>query len=596
MMAVPAEQGSFSPRQHFLAVARAHLSDQLRGVFDSCEADLLESGEQVALCCDLRRNRRIFIDNYLNGLAQRCEETATSGLSGSAAAVRHARTYVYLAEADAAVQALYREQALGIGRLAALWNQQTGESASVLGCPLLPRELTRLFFLLLPDLSAPLRIRHQLAGSFLLFLPRLYQALQLSITNAMQRRGVLVTALAPLPMPEQWEALMPLPPPSVAGQALVVPARAVEKVQSLALEVARHALAGQFEAIAPLLEGQRQTTVLPWLQVQLAQSTTRLPKTAREVLALLAGPLLQAACAGEFSDRAHPAICVMEEWGYWAPGWQERLGIEGMVPEYCRELAAALASTLLNNPDALMKGWEPLLDYLLQLRKRVQQDTSVVVSSTRLSLQVAEVRAEVDALLVERAALEHWPQVVVDILHSNWSSLLLAIYWREGKASDTWLNAIALVDELLGTVQPGLDQPARQRLMQRVPQLLRSLRKGFDELGVDRRQYSALLQRLERVHLALMQGVEGDALPEACVFWPARTEAPASDEPFEVGSWLQQADGSLQSVQFSDSWCTVLLDAHTAALESCSTAALQAAFYEGDLVVTPSPVLSLYLS
>jgi hypothetical protein len=229
-----------------------------------------------------------------------------------------------------------------------------------------------------------------------------------------------------------------------------------------------------------------------------------------------------------------------------------------------------------------------LLDYLLQLRKRLQQDISAVVASTRLSLQVVEVRVEVDALLAERAALEQWPPVLIDIVHGYWSALLLNIYWRDGTASDAWLNAIAVADELLASVQPGLDRQTRQHALQRVTQLLQGLRKGFDALGCDRRTVGVLLDRLERVHLALLQGKEGEQLPEGSALWPEVARLPVQDEAFEVGSWLQRADGLVLSVEFSDAWCTALRDAHNATLECCATAALQAEFYEGNLVVVPS--------
>ncbi|HQQ74204.1 MAG TPA: DUF1631 family protein [Pseudomonadales bacterium] len=574
-------------RQWFAQV-RGHLLEQLNSVFESSESALLSEGEHTILCCELRRDRRAFIDNYLNQLSQRCEQSGRDWLLGSVAGATHARTLIYLTGADQVVRTLCQEQADSVGCLATIWNVWSGNRCTALDYPFSPHTLTRLFFLLLPDLTAPLRIRYILGKHFLVALPRIQNAIQTCVMNIVQQRGTTENTFEPVPLPEWWEALENVPQTTVASRGLIVPPRSVEAVMVLSSGIAAAALAGRFDDSVALMDGQRQTSLLPWLQNYLHEDNSSIPVMAREILALLAGPLLAAACDENFVDAAHPARRVQDEFMRWAPGWQECIGIEGIVPEYCRELAISLSELLLQKPASLMEGWHNLLDYLLQMSKRVQQDTSVVVASTRLSLLAMQVRTEVDALLSERAALERWPSVVIDILHGPWTGLLLGIHWREGTASDAWLNAISVADELMASVQPGLDIPTRQRQMQRIPQLLQGLRRGFEEIGLERAAYGALLGRLEAVHLALLQGKAEAQLPEASAFWPSAGRVAACEDAFDVGKWLQQADGRVWSVVFSDQWCTVLMDAHNASLDCCATATLQTEFYEGDLVVLPA--------
>lgn len=588
MAAVIVEQVSATPQQQLFTQASAYLHDQLRSVFENCEKDLLAAGEQIALCCDLRRARRTFTDNYLNQLWLRCENPASDWVIGGTSGVTHARTLAYLVSADEAVRELYQSQAESVGRLAALWVQQTGLHCSVFDCPLLPHTLTKLFLLLLPDLPVPLAIRYRLAVLFVRDLPPLFDVLQQSLINVMQRRGVVMTAVQPQPLPEWWEPLEKPRKPSVAALALVVPPRTVDSALLLSHEIAEAALADDRAQALSLINSQRATSLLPWLGELMGAEAGSIPPEGQDVLCLLAGPLLRAACDESFSDHAHPARRVLEEWRHWAPGWQVQVGIQGVVPERCRLLAVALAQHLVRDPVSIMQAWQAMLDYLLQLRKRLQQNLSAVVASTRLSLQVLEVRTEVDALLADRAGLESWPPVVIEILHQHWSALLLSIHWQEGTASSAWLHAIAVADELLASVQPGVDQQTRQHLMQRVPQLLQGLRKGFDTLGCDRRHYSTLLDRLQKVHLALLRGQQQDTL-EVPELWPLCGQMPEQSEAFVVGTWLRQADGRVLSVEFSDAWCTALCDGHSATLECCATAALQAEFYEGNLEIVAPP-------
>lgn len=582
---------SESAQQQWFALVRGHLLEQLRTVFDACETGLQQADEQPVLCCELRRQRHTFIESYVNQLWLRCDKPDRAWVIGTAASAGYARTYIYMSAADAALHRLYQARSADFGRFAALWSQQTSLACTVLDCPLLPHTLSRLFFRLLPEIQAPMRVRHALASAFVAAIPRIAQSVQSALFNFLQRRGVLIGAVTPLSLPEWWEPLEPARTPSVTAQALVVPPRSIGKVAEVAAEVAVLALADDVAGVEQLLSLQRQSALMPWLATLVSETGSPLPPVARRVLCLLAAPLLHSACDESFADTAHPARRALDELLDWAPGWQECLGIEGIVPEYCCELARHMALVSSGGEGSVTSAdkWLDLLDYLLQLRKRVQQDTSAVVASARLAIEAAEVRAEVENLLHERAGLERWPQVVIDILGDTWTALLMGIHWRESTASDAWLNAIAVADELLASARPGIERQLRQRLIQRVPQLLQGLRNGFDEIGFDRRAYSVLLERLEKVHLALLQGCDESGLPDTSCFWPEAAALPASDEPFDVGSWLQQSDGSVWIVQFSDRLCTVLLDAHSAALDCCSTAALQAEYYDGNLVTLPSP-------
>ncbi len=589
MMAAPiAESTRTSPQQHWFALVSVYLHDQLRNVFDACEAEMLAAREPMTLCCELRRARRTFIDEYLNQLWLRCQNPKEEWVIGGSSSATHARTLLYLTNADGVVRELYQSQAAAIGRLVAAWTQQTSMTVTVFECPFSPHAITHLFFLLLPDIHVPLRVRCRLAQIFIAGLPKFSALLQDAVFTALQRRGAVDTSLEPVSMPEWWEPLEKPRQPSVTSLALVAPPRSVERVQSIAESIAAAALAGDYTRVQFLLESQRLTSLFSWLAEHTRETENTIPPVARKMLCLLAGPLLHAACDEAFADSAHPARKVLFEWKHWALGWQENLGLDGVVPEHCCELSASLAKSVAHGAASLLLEWQTLLDYLQQLRHRLQKDLSTAVASTRLSLQVLAVRTEIEHLLADRAGQQNWSPVVIEIVHEYWLALLLNIHWREGTASNTWLSALAVLDELLASVQPEPDRQNRQRMMQRIPNLLQELRKGFDQLGCARQTYSALLERLQTVHLALMKGGSADALPETPIAWPIVGAMPQQGEQFEVGTWLRGEDGRVLAVEFSDGWCTALRDAHDAALECCSTAALQAAFSEAHLEVIPA--------
>ncbi len=584
--------GELSPEQQLSAVSLPHLVEQLRRVFENFESALLNSGESVTTACELRRSRRMFIDGFVRQWALRCESPELSLGVGSAANAAHTRTFIYLSRADAVVREIYLQQAVDIGRLSAGWSQFVGTPINPINCPLAPQTLAQLFFLFLPELPAPIRIRQGLALEFLQQLPIISQLLQKATFAFWQRLGLAVHNMTPLPLPESWELLGKYKTPSVASQGLVVPVRSQARIVSVADEIARAALAGDMNDVLSLVAAYRQTAVLPWLSVLLGEG--QLSPYAGEVLALLAGPLVMASTDEHFADVAHPARRVLEEFLQWAPGWVAEQADDVAafgVADQCLHFARTLASTMVQGEsdgdlDTDPAVWLDLLDYLLALRKRSQLEGSVAVASARLSIQVLEVRAEVDRLLRNRAGFEGLPRVIVEILSETWAALLMAIHWREGTASDAWLSAIALADELLLSVQPSQSKELHMRAMQRVPHLLQQLRRGFDAVNVDRPIYSACLDRLEQVHLAVMQGKPS---PEESVYWPDPVILPIQDDAFTAGQWLQEECGARWRVVFSDELCTVLIDTDVGGVLCCATAVLQAQFLNGELAVLPVP-------
>lgn len=201
MAASNAETTHLSSQQHWFALASVYLHDQLRSVFDACEQTLLQAGEQTALCCELRRARRPFVDSYLSQLWLRCQNPADEWVIGGSSAATRARTLIDFTDANTVARAIYQTQADRIGRLVAAWKQQTGIAGSVFDCPFAPHALLRLFFLLLPDIHVPVRVRYQLAQSFVEDMARFSTVLQDAIFSAMQRRGV-ADAQASVAMPE----------------------------------------------------------------------------------------------------------------------------------------------------------------------------------------------------------------------------------------------------------------------------------------------------------------------------------------------------------------------------------------------------------
>ncbi|MGB5650446.1 MAG: DUF1631 family protein, partial [Sedimenticolaceae bacterium] len=173
---------------------------------------------------------------------------------------------------------------------------------------------------------------------------------------------------------------------------------------------------------------------------------------------------------------------------------------------------------------------------------------------TRGQEQLLVARRRVAEVLNEfRVAQPDLPVAVVNILREGWHDVMLLAYLREGEESAAWKHAYEAVDDLIWSVQPKVETAERQRLLKAIPDLLKNLRDGLNNISFDQHRAGQLFKDLQVCHIAALRG-ETDAVetqsvdevvPEAVVL--ANTSEPEviEDEFYEqargleVGQWLE---------------------------------------------------------
>ena len=127
-------------------------------------------------------------------------------------------------------------------------------------------------------------------------------------------------------------------------------------------------------------------------------------------------------------------------------------------------------------------------------------------------------RQGVEQVLNERLMGKTLPQVVVSLLQDAWSKVLLLACLKHGVESVEWQGALDTMDDLIWSVEPHEGEPeARLRLLQLVPDLLRSLRDGLAGAALDPFATSEYFAQLETLHVQAFQSFKRDipaALPD----------------------------------------------------------------------------------
>ena len=145
------------------------------------------------------------------------------------------------------------------------------------------------------------------------------------------------------------------------------------------------------------------------------------------------------------------------------------------------------------------------------------------------------------------------PPAVVNILREGWHDVMLLAYLREGEESIAWKDAFSAVEELIWSVQPKVEPTDRQRMLKAIPDLLKRMRDGLNNISFDQHRAGQLFKDLQASHIAALRGesdpVDAEAVdelvPEEVALSVAAEPEVIKDDWYEkaaalqVGQWLE---------------------------------------------------------
>lgn len=200
-----------------------------------------------------------------------------------------------------------------------------------------------------------------------------------------------------------------------------------------------------------------------------------------------------------------------------------------------------------------------------------QRVTQVKRGQEQLELarsRVAEViRGYIDSCVEPECLL---PAPVLEIINDGWYDVMLLAYLREGENSEAWKEDCTVVEQLIWSVQPKVEQTERQRLLKAIPDLLKTVRKGLVNISFDQHRSTTLFKQLQACHIAALRGARvkaeknadealskvsaAEAVCKAVVPEQQRDEFDDAALALEVGSWLEWTDADGHGIRGKLSW------------------------------------------
>jgi len=127
------------------------------------------------------------------------------------------------------------------------------------------------------------------------------------------------------------------------------------------------------------------------------------------------------------------------------------------------------------------------------------------ITKGREKIKQAQIRVA-DVINARVKSVAYFPDVVKNLLAHGWKDVLTLVYLRQGEKSEKWDHVVALIDNLLWSVQPKVEMGERQKLLKAIPDLLQELRAELISISYDQHELAQILKSLQASHIHALQG------------------------------------------------------------------------------------------
>ncbi len=256
--------------------------------------------------------------------------------------------------------------------------------------------------------------------------------------------------------------------------------------------------------------------------------TKDLPDGIKALLARLQIPVLKAAMldGAFFAKKNHPSRLLVNALAEAGLGWSPAMGTNDPLYLHIDAIVHRILDGFSDDLAIFEEAREKLQKFLAEEEKAAEAN----IESTALEIDEhdrTEVASSVAKAEIERR-IEMYPvpQFLASFLRAHWSRTLEDVYLKQGQESESWEQSIAMLEDLVWSVQPKRTREDRQHLVALLPSLLKRLSvvmQDFDEAPGQREQFMA---NLVEAHAASVKpAATTAALATASVVEQAKAEA-----------------------------------------------------------------------
>jgi len=256
--------------------------------------------------------------------------------------------------------------------------------------------------------------------------------------------------------------------------------------------------------------------------------TKDLPDGIKALLARLQIPVLKAAMldGAFFAKKNHPSRLLVNALAEAGRGWTPTMGTNDPLYSHIEALVHRILDGFTDDLAIFDEAREKLTRFLAEEEQAAEvniQSTAVQIDQTdRKEMAAVVAKSEIE----RRIEMYPVPNFLAWFLRQQWNAALEEVYLTQGEESERWEQSIAVLEDLVWSVQPKRTRDDRKHLVALLPALLKRLSAAIETVEWPPQGRERFLANLVEAHAASVKPSLGSAaLATAAVAEQAMAEA-----------------------------------------------------------------------
>jgi hypothetical protein len=241
--------------------------------------------------------------------------------------------------------------------------------------------------------------------------------------------------------------------------------------------------------------------------------TKDLPDGIKALLGRLQIPVLKAAMldGAFFAKKNHPSRRLVNALAEAGRGWSPAMGTNDELYAHIEAIVHRILDGFTDNLAIFDEAREKLEKFLAELEEvaeaNIQSTASEIDKEDRKQLASALAKSEIE----KRIEMYPVPNFLAWFLREQWIRTLESVYLTQGEESEPWEQSVAMVEDLVWSVQPKRSKDDRKHLVALLPTLLKRLSGAMHEISWTDEERDRFMANLIEAHAASVKPSIGSA-------------------------------------------------------------------------------------
>lgn len=267
-----------------------------------------------------------------------------------------------------------------------------------------------------------------------------------------------------------------------------------------------------------------------------------IPDAMKALIGRLQIPMLKVALLDKalFSKKNHPARKLLDGLAAAAVGWSESRNSDDGLYDLVEKLVRRIVDEFEDDVSLFENALAELEAFLDQEHEEAEQRAAESTRSLRTRERIVMAKMAVDEAINERIAGLEMREFIRQFLVDYWRQLLIITHVEQGTDSEIWQDQLRTVDDLVWSIQDKTTPQDRKALTEKLPQLIKNIKRGMGTLEMDPQTCSKFMSMLASVHVVSVKHTEEAGLAERHLMSDGQDDEPLTPPDQENEDFIKQ--------------------------------------------------------